>query len=179
MSIYKTPSSASTRFIRKPSWLTMICLLSLTSIFMILPANSAKVYHCLQSNGTKAFQGRPCEENKKTIAVTEQKNRKKSSDNQESSLNIIGKWTLNGISSSPDGAIQTQEEKISWTFTAEGKVTYEYQGTSAVYDYTLEGEKINIPDSAVGSFEVIKNESDSAIWKTGTTYYFLTLSSVV
>jgi len=151
----------------------------LCSIFLITPANSAKVYHCLQANGTKGYQGRPCEKDKKTVAITEQKNRKNVSKNKTNKLSIVGKWTLNGVSSTLEGEIQTQKEEISWTFNADGKVTYQYEDASVVYDYTTEGKKINMQGSSIGSFEIIKSQGSSAVWKTGTTYYFLTLSSII
>lgn len=167
--------------IKKSSPLTMLCLSFLCGILMTTPVNSAKVYHCLQANGTKAYQGRPCEKDKKTVAVTEQKDRKNpsTSNDQKNTVSIVGKWTLDGISSSLDGPTQTQEEKISWTFSADGKVTYQYQDNAAEYDYTIEGKTINMPGSSIGSFIIIKNEGSSAVWKTGTTYYFLTLSSII
>ena len=154
--------------------LKSVCLSFLFSFFMITPVNAAKVYHCLQDNGTKGYQGRPCEEGKKTVAVTEQKIAPTKEEPIES-LSIIGKWQLNGISSNLDGEIQTQKEKISWAFFDNGTVTYQYDDTNAVYDYTFEEKTINIPDSQNSSFEIIKSESNSAIWKTGETYYFLTL----
>ena len=151
---------------------------------MTTPAYSAKVYHCLQANGTKAFQGRPCEKGKKTVAVTEQKNSQKASSANQNGIDpadkssILGKWTLNGISSNLSGEIQTQDEKIAWAFFDNDKVTYQYDDTSTIYDYTFNGKVISMPDSPVSSFEIIKSEGTSAVWKTGTTYYFLTLSSV-
>jgi len=158
--------------------LTILCLLLLLTVF-ITPAHGAKVYHCLQPNGTKAYQGRPCEKDKKTVAVTEQKTQPKKTTGSSEKFSVIGKWTLDGISSSPDGELQTQPQTISWFFGENGKVTYQYEATSAVYDYTVEGKKINMPNSPNSSFEIIKNEGDKAVWKTGSTFYFLTLSSVI
>lgn len=159
--------------------LMLLCILPLSIGIIIPPAYGSKVYHCLQSNGTKAYQGRPCEKDKKTVAVTEQKSQGKKTNNSSQQFSVTGKWTLKGISSSPDGELQTQPEKISWVFDGSGKVTYKYEATSKVYDYTVEGNKINIPNSPSGSYEIIKSQGDTAIWKTGSTYYFLTLSSII
>ena len=165
------------------STLVMFCLLLFSGILITTPASGAKVYHCLQPNGTKAFQGRPCEKDKKTVAVTEQKNSKRASNETSEEkdsiekFSVIGKWTLKGISSTQNGELQTQEEKISWSFFDNGKVTYQYEDSSNIYDYTLDGKTINMPNSPNKSFEIIKNDSSSAIWKTGTTYYFLAFTS--
>lgn len=161
------------------SLLSLLCFLLFSTTSIITSAHGAKVYHCLQSNGTKAYQGRPCEKDKKTVAVTEQKIQREEPTTPEQQFSVIGKWTLKGISSSPDGELQTQPQTIAWVFGASGKVTYQYEDTSAVYDYTVEGKKINIPDSPNVLFEIIKNQGDTAVWKTGSTYYFLTLSSII
>ena len=176
---FKETSTKITQAKVMSTWV-MLCLLILCGIFINTSANSAKVYHCLQPNGTKAFQGRPCEKSKKTIAVTEQKNQLVPTEDEESEekLDVLGKWTLQGISNSPDGELQTQKETISWAFFDNGQVTYKYEDSSAIYDYTHEGNIISMPDSPNKLFEIIKNEGNSAIWKTGTTYYFLKFSPV-